>query len=402
MKKDKQYGKPLFKELKYCSRCCMPQTNEGMQFDDMGICLACRSSEQKMHIDWISRGKMLTDTLEEFRSKDGSNYDCIVPSSGGKDSCFQLHVLKKIHKMNPLVVTANHNWYSVVGKRNLENSLEIFDVDHIMFTPKRSTVNKCARASLYCIGDACWHCHTQVSSFPLHIAAKFGIKLLVYGESPAEFSGRATYLKDKNYGTENSDFTSDSVGNQNIFRSDPDHWLKNSAKVTAEKMIGKEGLESKDLIMFQMPTEQELKKTGVTGIFLGDFIFWDHERQTEFLIKEYGWEEDHVDGTYKRYKSVECIMPGVHDYAKFLKRGFGRGTDFAAQDVRAGLMTREEGFELAKKYDQERPPSLDKYLEITGYSEKEFYDILYGQRVEILKEKAIFPGRSKKCPKSMN
>lgn len=387
------FGKPLLKGIRYCSRCCMPATNEGMQFDEMGICLACRSSEQKMHINWVEREKLLKETLEEFRSKDGRNYDCILPSSGGKDSFFQLHILTKVYNMNPLVVTASHNWYTEAGKRNLLNSLEIFDVDHIQFTPKRSTVNKCAKASLHTIGDACWHCHTQVSSFPLHIAVKFGIQLLVYGESPAEFSGRATYLKDDNYDTGNSDFVADTVGNQNVFRSDPDHWIKNSAKVTANDMIGREGLRAGDLIMYQMPADDDLRRVNVTGIFLGDYMFWDHEKQTEFLVKEYGWEEDDVEGTYKRYKSVECQMPGVHDYTKFLKRGFGRGTDFASQDVRAGLMTREEGFELAKKHDTKRPDALDKYLEITGYSEEEFYKTIYDQRVNALKEKGIFPGK---------
>ena len=51
-------------------------------------------------------------------------------------------------------------------------------------------------------------------------------------------------------------------------------------------------------------------------------MFWDMEKQSEFIIKEYGWKEDKVEGTYKRYKSVECKMPG-HDYSKFIKRGFG-------------------------------------------------------------------------------
>ena len=122
-------------------------------------------------------------------------------------------------------------------------------------------------------------------------------------------------------------------------------------------------------------------------MFLGDFVFWDHERQTEFLVKEYGWKEDKVEGSYKWYKSVECRMAGVHDYAKYIKRGFGRGTDFASQDVRAGLMTREEAFELAAKVDAERPEALDYYLQITGYTEEEFY--------RILKEKR--PGQGKEC-----
>ena len=80
-------------------------------------------------------------------------------------------------------------------------------------------------------------------------------------------------------------------------------------------------------------------------------------------------------------------MPGVHDYAKFIKRGFGRGTDFASQDVRAGIMTRQEGFEIAKE-DSKRPPGLDYYLEITGYTEEEFIEIL----------KSMRQGKALNCP----
>ena len=119
---------------------------------------------------------------------------------------------------------------------------------------------------------------------------------------------------------------------------------------------------------------------GERGIFLGDYMFWDGERQVEFLKQSYDWHEDKVEGTYKGYKSVECRMAGVHDYAKFIKRGFGRTTDHASQDVRAGLLTREEAFELIKKYDPMRPEELDYYLKITGFTEEEFLEILKAQR----------------------
>ena len=382
---------PMYPTLRYCSRCCMPETNEGMQFDEMGICLACRSSEQKMHIDWTQREARLRAILDRVKVESGSNYDCMVPISGGKDSWFQLHVITRVYGLKPLAVTASHNWYSEAGKRNLQRSIEIFGVDHVMFTPSRETVNKMARASLTAIGDACWHCHTGVSSFPLHMALKFGIKLLIYGESPAEFSGRATYLNDDLYDASSSDFVSEQCGRDNIFKSDPEHWLKNSAKVPADAMVGKEGLTEKDLVMYRMPDAQALTDAGISAIFLGDYMFWDHERQTEFLVNEYGWEEDDVQGTYKRYKSVECVMPGVHDYTKFLKRGFGRGTDMASQDVRAGLLTREEGFDLARRYDAKRPDSLDQYLHLSGYTEEEFYRIMKEKRLPMLHDQPIDP-----------
>ncbi len=361
--KDRAHGDPPFKNISYCVRCCMPETNEGNAFDEFGICMACRSSEQKMRINWQDRQQALVELLDKAKAESGNNYDCVVPISGGKDSAFQLHILVKIFGMTPLAVTFSHNWFTEAGRYNLENILERLNVDHMMYTPKRGLVDKLARKSLPMIGDACWHCHAGVWSFPFHVAAKFGISLIIYGESPAEFSGRTTYWEQEL--PSEKDFVK--VG------------LKESMKVGAEEMVG-DGVSRQDLNLFFPPSAEELDAAGVYGAFLGDFIFWDHERQTEFLVDEYGWRETRMEGSYKWYKSVECRMAGVHDYAKYVKRGFGRGTDFASQDVRAGLLTREEAFDLAAEVDAERPETLDYYLKITGYSEEQFYKILKEKR----------------------
>lgn len=355
-----EYGKPLFQEeLKYCSRCCMPETNEGMEFDEFGICKACRSSEQKMHINWDIRRKELEKILDGYRSE--TNYDCIVPISGGKDSLYQLHLIKKIFKMNPIAVTFSHNHYTEVGRENLKIGLEKLDIDHIEYTPKRSLVDRLMKESLCHIGDACWHCHAGVGAFPLHMAVKLNIPLVIYGESPAEHSGRTTYADcPTRYGA--------------------DHFTKHSAKVTAKKIIENSTIESKEMLFMTPPNEEEIKKLDLEFMYLGDYIFWDAEYFTDFIIKHYGWKESYVEGTYKKYKSVECKMPGVHDYTKFLKRGFGRGSDFASQDVRAGIITREEGFELAKEFDFDEPEILEYYLERTGYTKDEFYEIMISQR----------------------
>lgn len=350
--------------LNYCTRCCTPETNEGMEFDELGICKACRSSEQKMHIDWKAKKEELIKILEGFRTND--NYDCIVPISGGKDSAYQLHLVKKEFNLNPLAVTFSHNLYTKTGRYNLKNILEKLDIDHIEYTPKRSLVNRMMKKSLYAIGDSCWHCHAGVGSFPLHIACNFNIPLVIYGESPAEHSGRTTY-KDipKLY--------------------DIDHFIKNSAKVQPQNFIKNTNISSNEISMFLSPHIEKAKKLNLSFLYLGDYIFWDAEFFTEFIVDQYGWKEDIVEGTYKRYKSVECKMPGVHDYTKYLKRGFGRGTDFASQDVRAGIITREEGFELAKQYDSVEPDILQYYLESTGISRKEFYDTMSDLRESISK-----------------
>jgi len=353
------YGQPMLEGMRYCTRCCMPGSNEGIQFDEMGICQACQSQEQKIHIDWVTRERELSALLDRYRAL-GNDYDCIVPISGGKDSTFQLHVLTKVYGMKVLAVTFSHNWFSDTGRYNLQNAIEKFGVDHIMFTPSRSLVNKLARKSLFQIGDSCWHCHSGVGAFPLQMAVKYRIPLLVWGESIAESCGRATHRDP-------------------VLKFDRDYFTRVSAKVYPEAMIG-DGIEEQDLAPFKLPSFEEIEEVGVIGIHLGDYLFWDDERQMEFVRDVYDWREDKVEGTYKRYKSVECRMAGVHDYTKFLKRGFGRATDHASADVRAGLLTREEGFELARKHDTERREALNYYLKITGFSEEEFEAILAEHR----------------------
>jgi len=349
------YGEPLYKQLRYCTRCCMPETSEGITFDELGICSGCRSSEQKMHINWERRQKELRKILAYYQGKSGDNYDCIVPISGGKDSTFQLHVLTQIYRIKPLALTFSHNWYSETGKFNLWNTVEKLNVDHIMFTPNRSLVNRLAKKALYKIGDPCWHCHAGIPAFTLQVAIRFNIPLIIWGESAAEFGSKATY--------------------EDNIKFDDEYYLKVSSKVAPEEMLA-EDISAKDMCPFKLPSKEKLEDVGVVGIHLGDFLFWDGERQVEFIKKQYGWREDKVEGTYKGYKSVECIMPGVHDYAKFIKRGFGRGTDHATLDARSGLMSREQGFELARRVDQKRPESLDYYLDITGLTEQEFESAL--------------------------
>ena len=359
----------IFSNLKYCIKCCIPETQEGVTFDDFGVCAACLSSEDKMHIGWVSRELELRKILENVKSNAGDGYDCILPISGGKDSFYQAHVLVNVYKMKPLAVTFSHNWYSETGFYNLQRCLQVFGLDHLQFTPSRSLVNKVARKSLFEIGDSCWHCHAGIGAFPLNVATKFKIPLLIWGESVSESSGRGTH------------------GNP-ITKFDRDYFTKVSAKLTAEEMAD-ENLTLKDLEPFKLPSYSEIEDTGVWGIHLGDYLFWDEERQTEWIIKEFGWKETEVEGSYKGYKSAECIMPGMHDLTCYLKRGFGRSTWQASVDVRNGLLTRDEAFELISQYDQELPEALDYYLGITGFSKEEFLEIMEQKKLSQLKSTVL-------------
>jgi N-acetyl sugar amidotransferase len=365
-------SEPLFKDrLRYCVRCCQPETEEGIAFDDRGVCNGCTSSEEKMHIDWEERERVLRAKLEaaKERYKDRA-WDCLLPISGGKDSFFQAYVLTRIYGMRPLAATFSHNWFSPTGKRNLERLLETFDVDHIMFTPKRGLVNRLAKKSIAAIGDSCWHCHAGVGAFVLQVAIKFRVPMIVWGESAAEEGCRLSYYES----------TKRDIFNERYF-------LNMSAVESPDAMAG-EGIDIRELEPFQHPTAEQYRTAGIEGFHLGDYMFWDEERHTEFIKREFGWEEDSVEGTYKRYKSVECIMPGMHDWTKFLKRGYGRASDHASRDVRAGLLTREEGFEIISGIDPEPPKVLDYFLDQTGLSKEDI----------VQKVKALRKGAAKDLP----
>ena len=348
-------GHPLFNKLKYCNRCCLPETWEGIEFDNYNICKICRLSEDKMNINWSLRQKKLKKILNEFKSKSKSNYDCLLPISGGKDSTFQSYVLTKKYRLNPLCVTHGQNWMTKIGRYNLENCLQQFDLDHLIFIPSRELINQVARKSVYKIGDACWHCHIGVGSFSIQSSIIWNLKLIVYGEAPADTDARGQH--------------------KTLEKVSPYRFLKESALMNSFQFSDK-NLTKKKLSHWSYPSQSQVNKSKVKVIHLGQYIFWDEQKNIDFVVKNYGWKLSKVENTYKGYKSVECVMAGVHDYFNFIKRGIGRASIHASEDVRRGLISRQEGFELAKKYDTQKPHALKYYKKITGLNDRQIFNAI--------------------------
>jgi N-acetyl sugar amidotransferase len=347
-------------KLQYCTRCCLPETMEGITFDDFGVCTPCRSSEEKMHINWKDKQSELIEILNKFKNK--NYYDCLLPISGGKDSTFQAYVLDKVYKINSLAVTHGTNWMSLTGRYNLENCINKFNLDHLFFLPNRNTINKVAKRSPELIGDACWHCHIGTQTFPIQTAVKWQIPLMIYGESIAERDGRGSYKK--------------------ILKPEEKYYygLNVSAKVEPIKYVDND-IKYSEVQIWNYPSKQEMTESHIIYLHLGDYIFWDEQKQTEFIINQFAWRiNNRVENTYKGYKSNECVMAGVHDYLNFIKRGVGRATLHASDDVRRGLIKRDEAINLIKQYDPQRPHALDYFLKITNLKEKNLENKIIASR----------------------
>ncbi len=356
--------------MQYCTRCLYPaNTKPVIIFDDKGVCSGCRYVEQRAKINWTDREKLLKPILEHYKEiakKNGSIYDCIIPVSGGKDSTYQVYYLKKIHNMNPLLVTFNHTFNTSVGMRNLNNLLEKFNCDLVRFTPKLSSIKKITRFMLKEVGDVTWHYHAGIFSFPSQIAVRYKIPLVMWGEEGFSELG----------GMFNAD---DFIEFTKMKRQEHDMRGFEPHDIA---MREDSQLEINELGPYIYPSDEEIESVGVRGLYLSNYIDWDAKKQTEFLINEYGFEpiQNERDRTFEKYSKIEDAANGTHDYLKYLKFGYGRATDDASTEIRRGRMTREEGIEMVKKHDHKRPSDLDFFLNYLEISEEEFENMIDNMR----------------------
>jgi len=160
--------------MTYCSRCCYPLVSATpITFDKEMVCSGCRVREEQKAVDWERRERMFRELCDDYRTRNGKTYDCIIPVSGGKDSFYQIHVVKNIYKMNPLLVTYNENNEAEVGKRNIQRMKDVFGCDYINFTPSVHVLKKMNRIGLCKMGDSDMHAHMGINSVPIQMAAKF-------------------------------------------------------------------------------------------------------------------------------------------------------------------------------------------------------------------------------------
>lgn len=327
----------MIRHLGYCKHCVMPETKPDLHIDKDGVCNACRSFEGRKAVDWDGRKQELLTILDRYRSDHGRNYDCIVPVSGGKDSHFQTIRILELD-MNPLCITATTDKLSDIGRRNIEN-LKRQGVDYIEVTTNPTVRRKINRLALTQVGDISWPEHVAIFTIPVRIATQFNIPLIVWGEnSQDEYGGPAA-------AAENSVLTR--------------RWLEEFGGLLGLRvsdLIGQEGIEPKHLVQYAYPSDEDLKRVGVTGVFLGYYLPWDGYRNA-LVSQAHGFETYHkpVEGSLVNYENLDNIQTGIHDYFKFLKYGFGRATDLACLHIRRGRLSREDALKLVAMHDGKFP-----------------------------------------------
>jgi N-acetyl sugar amidotransferase len=309
-------------------------------------------------IDWTARYNELREVLEGHRSKDGTNYDCLIPVSGGKDSTFQTYLLKHEFGLKPLCVCWHPCERTELGQKNIEN-LSRMGVDLIEIKGNPRVYHRLAREALIRVGDLEWPEHVGIFTAPVRVAVRYRIPLIVWGEnSQLEYGGgeiqkggapaRASNVLDR-------------------------RWLEEFGGLLGlrvEDMVGVDGITYQDLLPYTYPSDEELAAAGVSGLFLGYYIKWDARQQLQ-IVREHGFQvaDGPMEGTYTNYENLDCKFMALHDYLKWLKYGFGRATDHVGLDIRNHRMTREEGLGLVRQHEGRLPrrylPDILRALEMT-------------------------------------
>ena len=346
-------------KLKRCTKCLLPETHESITFDETGVCSICRQVEFKEgKIDWESRKRDLSELIESHRGL--YDYDCIVPFSGGKDSVWTLYYLMKEFKVKPLVVRFDHGFLRPNLNDNTTKVLRNLGADFISFTPNWKVVQKLMLQSFLEKGDFCWHCHTGIFSYPMHIALKFKVPLIFWGEPSAEYTSYYSY--------DQPEEVDEKRFNRFV-----------NLGITALDMAVRLGgnMDERDFKPYTYPPLKELRQLNYRSVCLGSYIPWDVKTQSRIIMDELGWQGDLVENVPEQYnyEKIECHMQGVRDYIKYIKRGYTRPTHLASIDIRHDRLTREEGMDMLTKYEGKKPASLEIFLEMVGLSEDEFFEI---------------------------
>jgi N-acetyl sugar amidotransferase len=353
----------------------MPHTKPDLQFNVFGVCSACISSDKKkLEINWAAREKEFHSIIDRYRSKDGNNYDCIIPVSGGKDSHYQAYMARVVLGLNPLLVCFEQSHITELGRKNLENIRQFGDL--VYFKKDPNTYRKMVVEGFRRVGDNEWINHIGIFTIPVRMAVNFNIPLLIWGEnSQLEYGGPA--------GSDQSTCLDR-------------RWLEEFGGLLGNRlqdMIGVDGITKRDILAYEYPRDEDLRRVGVSGLFLGYYFKWDAREHTALMIEKYGFkykEDGPIEGTYTQYENLDEGTVSAHDYLKFTKFGFGRATDHACLDIRNGRITREEGLDLVKKYDGNYPHyGVQQLIELTGLSKQEVdevFDRFTNKRIFRLKE----------------
>jgi len=337
----------------------MPSTRPGITFNEKGVCAACQSYKKREEVNYEERWQELVNLCDKYRGMNGPNgYDCMIAVSGGKDSHYQVYIMKEKMGMNPLLVSVEDNFpMTKAGIHNIKNISEAFGCDVISMKPNLQAQKKITKYAFEEYGKPTYLVDRYIYTYPLHMATKFNTPLLVYGENIAYEYGGADAVE--TYSAKNQ--INNGVG----------------SGIPVEEILNI-GIDAKSLNFFDPPAQMEIEK--LDPIYLSYFLEWNSFKNYE-LAKKAGFHDlthewirtHHVE----QFDQVDTPAYLVHSWMKYPKFGHASATDYAARMIRYGMISRSDAVKLVSKHDHLLDPrSVREFCQFAGYSERDFWKVV--------------------------
>jgi len=299
------------------------------------------------------------DLCDRHRSRDGS-YDCIVPGSGGKDSFYAAHVLKYQYGMHPLTCTWAPHIYTDWGWRNFQAWIHA-GFDNFLCTPNGRVHRLVTRLAV----ENLFHPFQPFIFGQKALAPKMAllhkVPLVFYGENEAEYGNpiadTQTAKRDWSY------FTAEDKSGI---------YLGGTSLADLQDQFG---VDSNELQPYLPANPEEIERQKIEVHYLGYYLKWHPQSCYYYAVEHGGFQAspERTPGTYSKYNSIDDRIDDFHYYTTFVKFGIGRATYDAAQEIRSGDITREEGVALARRFDGEFPGRFaDEVFRYLSIPEKEF------------------------------
>jgi len=332
--------------MKICKKCLLNSNYPDLSFNSEGICSLCEDSN--IHTPY---GEEKLINLFKTYKNNKSEYDALVPISGGKDSTYILHLAVNVYKLKVITMTYDNGLLSDLAKKNIETCTKKLNVKHIYCKPDFDLQKKVFKNILLQSGDICGACDIATKANIIKVAREYKVPMILYGTSPLE----------------EDSFVPDSIQDITRFK----YILKQTKNFTKKEIS--DFLVYPNLNLFKLSF---WKKTGKIGKEISPLFYIENPTDNEMgeIIKaELDWEDNDASEYSKHF---DCIAEPLTNYIRNKIYGYERRVCQYSNMIRRDEISKDKAIEMYEADNiDEKPINFKDVLNVLDISEENLKDI---------------------------